>query len=104
MKILIRNKQDTLDEIKLKISLEIVSRFDVFTIKKKSIENLLRWKSNGTWSVSYELWLTILNDRDEQKLIGCMTGLDQRSNQMRQSMPYVGLLDQSVVRKIHEEI
>ena len=98
------NSQDLLDQIKFKISCEILAQFSLDEIRQKSIENLSRWKAKGTWSLAYDDWLSILNSHDDRMLIACMVGSDERSNQLRQSMPYVGLLDQCAVKKIHEEI
>jgi len=98
------NSQDLLDQIKFKISCEILAQFSVDEIRQRSLENLKRWKAKGTWSLAYDDWLAILNSNDDRKLITCMVGSDERSNQLRQSMPYVGLLDKSIVKKIHEEV
>lgn len=37
-------------------------------------------------------------------MIAAMLSLDQKSNQLRQSIPYVGMLPTSVVQQINEEI
>ncbi len=99
-----RNSQEILDQIKFKISCEILSQFSLDVIRKKAKENLKRWKAKGTWSQAYDEWLSILDSKDDTTLISSMIGSNERSNQLRQSMPYVGLLDQTTVRKIHEEI
>ena len=96
--------QAMLDQIKFRISCEILARFSVDQIRKKSFENLTRWKENGSWSLAYDDWMAILEKKDDRKLIASMIGFDERSNQLRQSMPYVGLLDKSTVRKINEEV
>lgn len=99
-----KNSHDQIDTMKHVISCEVLSRFSVGTIRERSLENLNRWKAQGTWSKSYDDWLEILQSNNDQSLISCMVGHDQRSNQLRQSMPYVGLLDQNLVREIHEKI
>lgn len=98
------NSQDLLDQIKFKISCEILAQFSLDEIREKSLENLNRWKVKGTWSLAYDDWLSIINSKDDRKLIASMVGSDERSNQLRQSMPYVGLLDKSAVKKIHEKV
>jgi hypothetical protein len=88
------NSHDVLDGMKHKISCEVLSRFSVQEIKERALENLMRWKSQGTWSMSYDEWTDILQSPDERLLISSMVGTDQKSNRLRQSMPYVGMLDQ----------
>lgn len=98
------NSHDVLDSMKHRLSCEVLSRFSVNEIRDRAMENLDRWRSQGTWSKSYDEWLIILKSPDDRELISSMVGTDQRSNRLRQSMPYVGLLDQSIVRRIHEEV
>jgi prevent-host-death family protein len=97
------NSHDLIDKMKHIISCEVLSRFSINTIRNRSIENLNRWKSQGTWSGAYDEWFQILESKNDQNLISSMIGMDQRSNRLRQSMPYVGLLDQHLVREIHEK-
>lgn len=99
-----KNRQTVLDAVKHRISCEILSRFSLDDIRKKSIENLDRWRSMGTWGGAYDDWLQVINAGDDTKLIDCMIGSSERSNQLRQSIPYVGMLDKALVRKINEEI
>lgn len=100
----VRNQQDVLDQIKHRISCEVLARFSTQQIREKALSNLQRWKENGTWGLAYEEWLAVLENPDDKELIACMVGLSERSNRLRQSMPYVGLLDKSIVRKLNEEI
>ena len=51
-----KNTQLVLDDLKLAISMEVVSRFPVDAIRKKSKENLARWKKQGTWGPAYTEW------------------------------------------------
>ncbi|NHZ96057.1 hypothetical protein [Massilia sp. CCM 8734] len=79
-------------------------RFTVEEIKKKSVSNIERWRSQGTFGQAYSDWLAILLDPDDDKLISAMVGSSDRSNQLRQSLPYVGMLDPKIVRKVNEEV
>lgn len=99
-------KQSThlvLDDLKLAISMEVVSRFSLTEIRKKSMANLVRWKKQGTWGPAYAEWRDLLA-RDDAVLIKTMVGRDDRSNRLRQSMPYVGLLPKDVVEALREKV
>jgi hypothetical protein len=37
-------------------------------------------------------------------LIDSMIGVNDHSNRLRQSMPYIGMLDQQTVRQIHQAL
>jgi len=97
-----KNTQLVLDDLKLAISMEVVSRFPVEAIRKKSKENLTRWKRQGTWGPAYAEWREIL-DQDDAELMKTMIGRDDRSNRLRQSMPYVGLLPKEVIEALREK-
>lgn len=97
-------QHDALDTMKHRISCEVLARFSVPLIRQQARDNLDRWRKQGAWSKVYDEWLAIIDSNDDQRLISRMVGMDQESNRLRQSMPYVGLLDQALVRQIHEEI
>lgn len=99
-----RNDHEILDIVKHKLSCEVLARFTVAEIKKKSVSNIERWRSQGTFGQAYADWLEILLDPDDHKLISAMVGSSDRSNQLRQSLPYVGMLDPDIVRKVNEEV
>lgn len=99
-----KNRQLILDDLKLMISMEVVSRFSVDKIRRKSLENLRRWKRSGVWGPAYEEWSSILASKDSELLIKTMIGRDDKSNRLRQSMPYVGLLPKDVVEGLREKI
>lgn len=97
------NQHDSLDHMKHRISCEVLSRFPLSTIRDRSRENLKRWFDQGTWGQPYDEWMKIIDSNDDLALISRMVGLDEDSNRLRQSMPYVGMLEQSLVRNIHLE-
>ena len=99
-----KNQQLILDDLKLAISMEVVSRFSVNEIRKKSRENLARWKKSGTWGTAYQEWRGIMANPDSEQLIKIMIGRDDNSNRLRQSMPYAGLLPRTVVESLREKI
>ena len=98
-----KNPHLVLDDLKLVTSMEVVSRFSPDEIRKKSRENLARWKKQGTWGPAYAEWRGILAQGDAE-LVKTMIGRDDRSNRLRQSMPYVGLLPKDVVEALREKI
>jgi hypothetical protein len=97
------NRHDLLDAIKHRLSCEVLERFPISKIREHSRANLERWKAHGNWGPTYDEWLGIIEANDDYILVYRMVGLDEESNRLRQSMPYVGMLDQSIVRQIHEE-
>jgi len=99
-----RNRQDHLDVLKHRLSCEVLSRFQVGMIRDHALSNLQRWKAKGTWGEAYEEWFEIITSGDDLQLISSMIGFSQNSNRLRQSMPYVGMLDEATVRRIREEI
>ena len=99
-----RNSHQVLDTIKHKISCEVLARYSIKDIKQKSLSNIERWRLKGTFGQAYADWLDILLDPDDSKLISAMVGNSDRSNQLRQSIPFVGILDQEIVRKFNEEV
>ena len=98
------NQHDALDSMKHRISCEVLARFSIGVIRQQARDNLARWRANGAWGQAYDEWHAIIESNDDQRLVARMVGLDQESNRLRQSMPYVGLLDQTRVRQLHEEI
>ena len=98
-----KNPHLILDDLKLAISMEVVSRFSLDEIRRKSRENLARWKKQGTWGTAYTEWRGLLKQGDAE-LVKTMIGRDDRSNRLRQSMPYVGLLPKDVVEALREKI
>ena len=97
------NAQEALDRLKRAIAFEVVRRHSPGAIRRHSLANLSRWKSQGTWSTAYDEWRGILASRDDGELFKAMLGADERANRLRQSMPYAGLLPREVVERLNEE-
>lgn len=95
-----KNKHSCLDAMKLRLSCEVLARFSLVAIRTHATANLLRWKNQGTWGVAYDEWFKIIESADDSVLISYMIGLDENSNRLRQSAPYVGMLDQVIVMNI----
>ncbi|HTM45196.1 MAG TPA: AbrB/MazE/SpoVT family DNA-binding domain-containing protein [Polyangiaceae bacterium] len=92
-----------LDEIKRKIALAVVTRCTANLIRAHSLANLRRWKQAGVWIRAYDEWHSILERNDDGELFSVLLGRDERSNRLRQSPPYVGLLPREEVSAINEE-
>src|SRR6185503_2904979 len=94
---------NALDELKRAIALAVVTRCTANQIRAQSLANLHRWKASGFWVSAYDEWRTLLETADDGELFATMLGRDERSNRLRQSPPYVGLLPRDEVRRLNEE-
>ncbi len=92
-----------LDELKRRLAAAVTARCTAHEIRAHSLANLHRWKAAGSWVSAYEEWKCILEAADDGLLFAAMLGRDERSNQLRQSPPYVGLLPRDVVKRLNEE-
>jgi len=92
-----------LDEHKRRLAAAVVSRFTAKHIRAHGLGNLHRWKTNGVWNSAYGEWKRLLEETDDGELFAVMLGRDERSNQLRQSPPYVGMLPREEVRRLNEE-
>ena len=92
-----------LDELKRSIALAVVRSFTPREIRAQMLANLHRWKKQGTWGPVYDEWQAIAQSEDDGGLFAAMLGPDDNAVRLRQSMPFVGLLPQEEVRKLHEE-
>lgn len=87
-----------LDEFKLQISRAVLECASLLEIREKSLANIARWEARGTGG--YEKWRDILLHTSDAELVGIMTGLDENSNWLRQSMPYVGIISEGTRERI----
>jgi len=94
---------EQLDEHKRRLAATVVSRFTAKHIRAHSLGNLHRWKTNGVWNSAYGEWKRLLEETDDGELFAVMLGRDERSNQLRQSPPYVGMLPREEVRRLNAE-
>jgi antitoxin component of MazEF toxin-antitoxin module len=92
-----------LDEHKRKLAVAVATRFPANHIRAHSLANLHRWKNGGAWVSAYDEWQQILAGGDDGALFAALLGRDERSDRLRQSPPYVGLLPREEVRKLNEE-
>lgn len=94
---------EQLDEHKRRLAAAVVSRFTAKHIRGQSLGNLHRWKANGVWNSAYHEWKKLLEHADDGELFAVLLGRDERSNQLRQSPPYVGMLSRDEVGRLNEE-
>jgi antitoxin component of MazEF toxin-antitoxin module len=92
-----------LDELKRSIALAVVRRFTPNEIRAQILANLHRWRRQGAWGAAYGEWQGIAQRGDDGELFAAMLGLDDEATRLRQSMPFIGLLSQEEVRRLHEE-
>ena len=98
-----RAVHDALDEHKRKLAAAVAARFSANAIRAQSLANLHRWRNAGMWVSAYDEWMDILRSGDDGALFAAMLSRDERSNRLRQSPPYVGLLPRDEVAKLNEE-
>jgi antitoxin component of MazEF toxin-antitoxin module len=95
--------QDELDELKRRLAVAVTARCTANQIRAQSLANLQRWQAGGAWVSAYDEWRQLLETGDDGLLFAAMLGRDERSNRLRQSPPYVGLLARDEVRALNEE-
>jgi antitoxin component of MazEF toxin-antitoxin module len=93
---------DVLDEHKRKLAAAVAARFSANQIRAHSLANLHRWRASGAWVSAYDEWIEILRG-DDGALFAALLGRDERSNRLRQSPPYVGMLPRDEVMRLNEE-
>jgi len=98
-----RSVHDALDEHKRKLAVAVAARFTAHQIRAHSLATLHRWRASGAWVSAYDEWIEILRSGDDGALFAAMLGRDERSNRLRQSPPYVGMLPREEVMKLNEE-
>lgn len=89
-----RNPHLLLDDLKLWLSQATLRQADLETIRAASLLNLQRWKAQGTWSPVYQEWWELMMHASDETIIQMMTGDGDEHNRLRQSIPYVGIVDE----------
>ena len=98
-----QNRQAALDRLKRSMAIEVVRRHSTAEIRRLSIQNMLRWRAAGSWNSSYEAWLEIMEEGTDGTLLEAMVGDSDRANELRQSMPFVGMIPEDVRSRLVEE-
>lgn len=89
--------QADLDQFKLRAARHIVQAVDMTQIRAMSLANLDRWNAAGVWCSAHDEWRTLMAAGSDAEVIAAMTGEDEKSNRLRQSPPYTGILDLDTV-------
>ena len=92
-----------LDQLRHSLSVAVVRRCTPREIRAQILANLHRWERQGAWVSAYDEWRKIAQSDDDGALFAAMLGRDEDAVRLRQSMPYVGLLPEAEVRRLHEE-
>lgn len=92
------------EKFRLAVATLILETFLVEVIRQRSIDNMNRWKSQGTWSFAYDEWMTLLTDGTDADVIEAMTAETDKASRLRSVHPYTGLLEQTVVQQLKHEI
>ena len=92
-----------LDELKRSIALAVLRDFTPAQIRAQIAANLHRWREQDAWVSAYDEWQAIARRGDDGELFAAMLGRDDTATRLRESMPFVGLLPQAEVRRLHEE-
>jgi antitoxin component of MazEF toxin-antitoxin module len=90
-----------LDDLKLRIAHAVVKEFTPRQIRAQILANLERWKRQGVWVTAYDEWHGLAVASDDGALFAAMLGRDDEAVRLRQSMPFIGLLRQDQVRRLH---
>jgi len=98
-----RHTHAALDELRWKIAMAVIGRFTTRQIRAQMLANLHRWRRQGAWVSAYDEWRVIAERGDDGELFAAMLGRDDNAVRLRQSPPFVGLLPQEEVRRLHEE-
>ena len=94
---------DELDELKRSIALAVVRDFSPQQIRAQILANLHRWKNQGMWISAYDEWQTLAKGTEDGALFAVLLGRDDEAVRLRQSMPFVGLLQPETLKTLYEE-
>lgn len=94
------NRQTLLDAKKLASAMRVVQCCTVDQIRRKSLANIERWNYQGTWVSAHDEWRVLMERGTDQEIVAVMTGTDERCNRLRQSAPYVGLVEPVSIHEV----
>jgi hypothetical protein len=87
-----QNAQSQLDSFKLELAKAVLRAVDMATLRRRSLQNLERWREKGSWCSAFAEWQELMGNGSDAEVVAAMTGSDETANRLRQSAPYVGLL------------
>lgn len=94
------NRQTLLDAKKLATAMRVVQCCSLDQIRRQSLANIQRWNRMGVWVSAHDEWRLLMEHGTDQEIVAVMTGSDERSNRLRQSPPYAGLVEPVSLSKI----
>lgn len=95
---------DRIDEFKRIAAIAVLEAADLSQIRAKSLKNLSRWNAAGVWVSAHDEWRRLMTTGSDAEIVYAMTSTDQESNRLRQSPPYVGLIDEPTRKSLWEQI
>jgi hypothetical protein len=96
-----QNAQSQLDSLKLEMAQAVLKEVDMATLRRRSLENLERWRENGSWCSAFAEWQELMASGSDAEVVSAMTGSDETANRLRQSAPYVGLLPRKSTERLN---
>ena len=101
--ITIERPQQRLDKLKLLMSQHVLNNHSLEVIRNKSLDTLSRWKSINSWNPGYTEWEKILSTGTDDLLVEIMSSeKEEPCNRLRQSPPYINLIDQKTLEQLRE--
>lgn len=88
-----KNEHEYIDEFKRRIAIAVLRAADINVIREKSLANMNRWEARGAWESAHDEWRAIMTNGTDADIIAVMTSRDQKANRLRQSSPYIGIVD-----------
>jgi len=92
---------ERLDRLRLWSSVAVLATYPLAEVRARSLENLGRWKERGSWGRAYQEWFEIVTTASDRDLIAFMTGVDEDSIRLRQSMPYPRMIGDERRKRLH---
>ncbi|MBK7016894.1 MAG: hypothetical protein IPH39_15270 [Sulfuritalea sp.] len=96
-----QNAQSLLDSLKLEMAQAVLEEVDMATLRRRSLENLERWRENGSWCSAFAEWQELMASGSDAEVVAAMTVSDETANRLRQSAPYVGLLPRKSAERLN---
>lgn len=89
-----------IEDYRIAVAQTILERYSQQEVRKKSLENLSRWKAQGTWSGYYDEWMRLMLNGSDIEVRTAMTSPEDRHSRLRGASPYPGLLDKNTVESL----
>lgn len=97
-------RHEKLDKLKLLTAIAVLEEASMSTIRARSLFNLDRWNRQGAWVSAHDEWRALMTSGTDEEVIAVMGGQDENSNRLRQSPPYVGLINPDTRRKLLKKV